>query len=144
MAWQNRSRERYSGEYCCARPDLDSTANSGGQTQDKIPQFGQQTPMKRRGNRRNWPLYMFTWQVRSRARHRRSAWRVRRRAFRLKKCRLWKATGHHFYFALAVSSPTDLSSGNPPDAAYPLPSSTSRIDGFIRSEEDGGVFLTFS
>lgn len=40
---------------------------SGGQTQDKIPQFGQQTPMKRAGNRRNWPLYMFIWQVRSRA-----------------------------------------------------------------------------
>lgn len=40
---------------------------SGGQTQDKIPQFGQKTPMKRAGQRRSWPLYMFTWQVRSRA-----------------------------------------------------------------------------
>ncbi len=41
---------------------------SGGQTQDKIPQFGQKTPMKRAGaTGGTGPLYMFIWQVRSRA-----------------------------------------------------------------------------
>ncbi len=40
---------------------------SGGQTQDKIPQFGQKTPMKRAGQPAELALYMFTWQVRSRA-----------------------------------------------------------------------------
>lgn len=32
---------------------------SGGQTQDKIPQFGQKTPMKRAGNRGAGPVYVY-------------------------------------------------------------------------------------
>ncbi len=143
MAWQNRSRRKVFGEYCRARPDLDSTANFWRTNEDKIPQFGQKTPMKRAGQPASWPLYMFTWQVRSRATSPQNARCLRRRAFRLKKCPVVKSTGHHFYFAFAVSSPTRPIFRNPPDAAYPLPSSTSRNRQFYRTEEDGGVFLAF-
>lgn len=52
--------ERYSGEYCRAGPIWTALQISGGQTQDKIPQFGQQTPMKRAGQPAELaPVYVY-------------------------------------------------------------------------------------
>lgn len=52
--------ERYSGEYCRASPIWTALQISGGQTQDKIPQFGQKTPMKRAGQPAELaPVYVY-------------------------------------------------------------------------------------
>ncbi len=45
------------------------------------------------------------------------------------------------YFVWRFLRRPDLSSGNPPDAAYHYLHQRLVIDGFVRSEEDGGSFL---
>lgn len=99
---------------------------SGGQTQDKIPQFGQKTPMKRAGQPAELaPVYVYR-KSGVELRHRRSARCLRRRAFRLKMPGCEKQPGIIFISLSQFLRRPDLFSGNPPDAAYPLPSSTSR------------------
>ena len=79
---------------------------SGGQTQDKIPQFGQKTPMKRAGQPAELaPVYVYG-KSGVELRHRRSARCLRRRARFKKMPGCEKQPGIIFISALAVSSPT--------------------------------------
>lgn len=118
---------------------------SGGQTQDKIPQFGQKTPMKRAGQpAETGPCICLSGKSGVELRHRRSAWRVRRRAFRLKKCPVVKSNRASFLFCFGsfFADQTYLQVTRLMQRIHYLHQRLV-IDGFVRSEEDGGVFLAF-
>ena len=100
---------------------------SGGQTQDKIPQFGQKTPMKRAGQPAELaPVYVYLASQESSyvTAEVHGVCGGEHLGKKMPGCE--KQPGIIFISLWQFLRRPDLSSDNPPDAAYPLPSSTSR------------------